>query len=51
MAYAQRLLSVGIPTELHSSPGTFHGSDMVEDATITLRLTAERLAVLHRALA
>jgi acetyl esterase len=51
MAYAQRLLSVGIPTELHSSPGTFHGSDMVEEATITLRLAAERIAVLRRALA
>jgi acetyl esterase len=51
MAYAQRLLTVGIPTELHSSPGTFHGSDMVEDATISLRLAAERLAVLRRALA
>jgi acetyl esterase len=51
MAYAQRLLSVGIATELHSSPGTFHGSDMVEDATISLRLAAERLTVLRRALA
>jgi acetyl esterase len=51
IAYAQRLLSLGIPTELHSSPGTFHGSDMVEGAAISLRLAAERLAVLRRALA
>jgi acetyl esterase len=51
IAYAQRLLSEGISTELHSSPGTFHGSDMVPEAAISLRLAVERLAVLRRALA
>src|SRR5262249_23051193 len=50
IAYAQRLMAAGIPTELHSSPGTFHGSGSVEEATISLRLAAERMAVLRRAL-
>jgi acetyl esterase len=51
IAYAQRLLSAGVPTELHSSPGTFHGSSMVDSAAISLRFAEERLAVLRRALA
>lgn len=51
IAYAQRLLSAGIPTELHSSPGTFHGSNMVPEATISRRLEAEQIAVLRQALA
>jgi acetyl esterase len=51
IAYAQRLLSTGIPVELHSSPGTFHGSEMVPEAGISKRLEAERITVLRRALA
>jgi acetyl esterase len=51
IAYAQKLMAAGIPTELHSSPGTFHGSSHVEQAQISRRLAAERMAVLRRALA
>jgi hypothetical protein len=36
--------------ELHSFPGTFHGSAMVTTAAVTRREGAERMVVLRRAL-
>jgi acetyl esterase len=51
IAYALRLLGTGIPTELHSSPGTFHGSEMAPDTAISRRIASERLEILRRALA
>lgn len=50
IAYAQALLAAGVSTELHLFPGTFHGSQMVQDALITRREKAERVAVLRRVL-
>lgn len=48
--YALRLLQAGVQTELHSYPGTFHGSTLFAFAQITQREASEQLAVLKRAL-
>ena len=48
--YALKLLAAGVSVELHSFPGTFHGSAMVTGAAITQRDGAERFVVLRRAL-
>lgn len=48
--YATRLLEAGVPTELHSYPGTFHGSAFVVTASSSRRIAAEELQVLRRAL-
>jgi acetyl esterase len=48
--YALKLLRAGIPTELHSFPGTFHGSSLFTTAQISQRESAEMFAVLRRAL-
>lgn len=48
--YALRLLQAGVPAELHSFPGTFHGSSLVASAAVSRRVNAEQLAVLRRAL-
>ncbi|MEU9269103.1 alpha/beta hydrolase [Streptomyces sp. NPDC048251] len=50
IAYAQALLAAGVTTELHLFPGTFHGSMMVEHASVSKRDAAEVFAVLARAL-
>lgn len=48
--YAQALLADGVKVELHSFPGTFHGSILAAQAAITKRIVAEQMAVLQRAL-
>jgi acetyl esterase/lipase len=48
--YALKLLAAGVSVELHSFPGTFHGSAIVTTAAITRREGAERITVLRRAL-
>ena len=48
--YALKLLAAGVSVELHSYPGTFHGSAIVTTAAITRREGAERITVLRRAL-
>ena len=48
--YALKLLAAGVTVELHSFPGTFHGSAMVTRAAVTRREGAERFVVLRRAL-
>lgn len=48
--YALKLLAAGVSVELHSFPGTFHGSAMVAGAAITQREAAERFVVLRRGL-
>jgi acetyl esterase/lipase len=48
--YALALLAAGVPTELHSYPGTFHGSSLVPGAAVSRRMAHEQLGVLRRAL-
>jgi acetyl esterase/lipase len=48
--YAMKLMAAGVSVELHSYPGTFHGSAMVTTAAVTKRDAAERMTVLRRAL-
>ena len=48
--YATRLLQAGVSTELHSYPGTFHGSGLVPTAEPSQRNAGEVLAVLRRRL-
>ncbi|GLE54101.1 alpha/beta hydrolase [Mycobacterium montefiorense] len=51
VAYALGLLAAGVSVELHLFPGTFHGSMLIQDAAISKREGAEKLAVLRQALA
>jgi acetyl esterase len=48
--YGLRLLQAGVPVELHSYPGTFHGSSLIADAAISKRQAAEAADILRRAL-
>ena len=48
--YAQRLLQAGVPTELHSYPGTFHGSGFAVSAQVSKRAVQELVDVLGLAL-
>ena len=50
IAYAVRLLEAGVPVELHVYSGTFHGSQINENAKITQRQQRETLEVLKRGL-
>jgi acetyl esterase/lipase len=49
--YALRLLQAGVPVELHSYPGTFHGSDLLPTAAVSQRNAREVIDALRRALA
>ena len=48
--YALGLLAAGVTVELHSFPGTFHGSALFAQAAVSKRIYAESLQVLSRAL-
>lgn len=49
--YAQRLMQAGVPTELHSFPGTFHGSGgAVPMAAVSQRMRTELLEATCRGL-
>jgi acetyl esterase len=48
--YALRLMQAGVATELHSFPGTFHGSSMFANTQVGQRESTEMFAVLRRAL-
>ena len=48
--YALKLLRAGVNVELHSYPGTFHGSELVLDAAVSRRGAAEGLDALRRGL-
>ncbi|MCW2664650.1 MAG: aes [Mycobacterium sp.] len=45
------MLAAGVSVELHLFPGTFHGSMLIQDAAISKREQAEKIAVLRQALA
>jgi acetyl esterase/lipase len=51
VAYALAMLAADVSVELHLFPGTFHGSMLIQDAAISKREGAEKLAVLRQALA
>ncbi|MEZ5502741.1 MAG: alpha/beta hydrolase [Halioglobus sp.] len=48
--YALKLMQAGVATELHSFPGTFHGSSLFSTTQVSKRESAEMFAVLRRAL-
>jgi acetyl esterase len=48
--YALALLQAGVPVELHSYPGTFHGSALVTTAGVSRRMASEQMAVLRKGL-
>jgi acetyl esterase/lipase len=51
IAYAERLIAAGVPTELHHYPGTFHGASGAGVGTaIAHRMVDDRLAAARRAL-
>ena len=48
--YALRLLQAGVRTELHTFPGTFHGSSLFPDVPVSQRENEELFTVLRRGL-
>ena len=48
--YALKLLEASVSVELHSFPGTFHGSAIVTGAAVSRRASAESMTVWRRAL-
>ena len=51
IAFAQRLMQAGVPTELHVYPGAYHGAEsMAPEATLSRRIWEQRLDALRRAL-
>lgn len=48
--YALRMLEAGVQVELHSFPGTFHGSSLIPGAEVSRRATEELLLALRRGL-
>jgi acetyl esterase/lipase len=48
--YARRLINAGVPTELHVTPGAYHGYDLLApDAAASRRFTESWTAALNRA--
>jgi acetyl esterase/lipase len=50
ISYALRLLEAGVSVELHSFPGTFHGSALIPTAAVSRRANAELITALRRGL-
>lgn len=48
--FARRLISSGVPTEVHLWPGAYHGFDLVETAAISQRAGSALHAALRRGL-
>jgi acetyl esterase/lipase len=52
IAFAQRLMQAGVPTELHIHPGSYHAAEtFAADAALSRRIWALRVDALKRALA
>ena len=52
IAFAQRLMQAGVPTELHVHPGSYHAAEtFAPDAALPKRIWALRIDALKRALA
>lgn len=52
IAFAQRLMQAGVPTEFHTSVGSYHASEtFAPDAPLSRRIWALRIDALRRALA
>jgi acetyl esterase/lipase len=50
ITYAMRLMEAGVSVELHSFPGTFHGSVLIPTARVSKRANQELLVALARGL-
>jgi acetyl esterase/lipase len=51
IAFAQRLMQAGVPTELHVSPGTYHTAEIqARTAPLSQSIWARRYEALRRAL-
>ncbi|WP_375423064.1 alpha/beta hydrolase [uncultured Friedmanniella sp.] len=51
IAFAQRLMQAGVPTELHINPGSYHASEtFAPEAALSQRIWAMRVDALRRAL-
>jgi acetyl esterase/lipase len=50
IAYAHRLLSAGVPTELHVYPGAFHACTWLSHAGICQKILADLVDALRRRL-
>jgi acetyl esterase/lipase len=48
--YALRMMEAGVSVELHSFPGTFHGSGVVTTAAVSRRAQTELMEALRRGL-
>ena len=49
IAFAQRLMAAGVPTELHVNPGSYHASEtFAAEAALTRRIWAMRIDALRR---
>ena len=52
IAFAQRLMQAGVPTELHVNPGAYHAAEMLApESALSERIWARRIEALRRALA
>jgi acetyl esterase len=48
--YALRMMQAGVSVELHTFPGTFHGSAMMTSAAVSRRAASELMVALRRGL-
>jgi acetyl esterase/lipase len=48
--YALRMMQAGVSVELHTFPGTFHGSAVMTSAAVSRRAAAELMGALRRGL-
>ena len=49
--YALNMMRDGVNVELHSYPGTFHGSGLINQADVSKRDTEDSIRAIRRALA